>query len=98
MTPDEANDHITASTDQAADLAAWQAGLAADRRRLRLISQRPGHEILPLSGTMYQVGKSLPANLQNPVHYPVEARCERCHRRVVCDQFYSDWRHEDPQP
>jgi hypothetical protein len=78
-------------------IVAGQARRARYRRVLRLVSGGPDHEILPLGGTMYQVGKSLPASLHNPFHYPVEARCERCMRRVVCDGYHTDWRHEEQE-
>jgi hypothetical protein len=78
-------------------IVADQARQARYRRGLRLVSRGPDHEILPLGGTAYQVGKSLPASLHNPYHYPVEARCERCMRRVVCDGYHADWRHEEPE-
>jgi hypothetical protein len=99
MTPEQGREHMKATTGQAAArLAAGQPRQAGDRRKVRLTRQEPGHDILPLSGAVYQVGKSLPASLDNPVHYPVEARCQRCPGQVLCDQSDSDWRHEEPAP
>ena len=58
-----------------------------------------GHEIVPAPGSAYSVGPSRagnPADLRNALHYPVEAVCGACGRRVVCDDWLlGKWRHED---
>ena len=63
----------------------------------------PDHEIIPAVDSAYVIGPEFagrPANLRNPFHYPVEAVCSACGRRIVCERMLligpeGDWRHED---
>lgn len=62
-----------------------------------------GHRIEPIMDSWYSVGPyngNNKANLRNQLHYPVEALCRTCKRRIVAAQFLAcDWVHEDrPDP
>jgi hypothetical protein len=48
------------------------------------------HEHLPLPGSAYQEDKSLPADIQLPWDYPVQALCS-CGARIRCRTYVSHW-------
>lgn len=57
--------------------------------------------IAPVPGSAYFVGPDWagrPADLGNDLHYPVEALCRRCGRRIVRDAARGAWGHEDREP
>lgn len=60
------------------------------------------HEVVPQPGTVYSVGPAnaaCPASLLNALHYPVEAVCMACGKRIVCDRMVlGRWRHEERRP
>jgi hypothetical protein len=51
------------------------------------------HQITPAEGS----GRRLdgrPADLLNPLHYPILATCARCGRTVRCERYmFADWEH-----
>jgi len=60
------------------------------------------HEIVPVVGSAYTIGPEWAgrvADLRDARHYPVEAVCATCTRRVVCLRLLSgpdgEWRHEE---
>ncbi len=59
------------------------------------------HEIVPQQGTCFSaagMNTGLPANLQNSLHYPVEALCDICGEVIEAVHFYRDWTHTGRQP
>jgi len=51
------------------------------------------HHITPKAGTARQLDGA-PADLLNPLHYPVLAVCAECGRAVRCERyFYAEWEH-----
>jgi hypothetical protein len=58
-----------------------------------------GHDITPKPGSVRSVRTGEPADLKNPLHYPVEALCLVCDKKVRNERFYlSEWRHIAPEP
>lgn len=74
-------------------------GLAAAMRARFGEPDDDGHRIEPIPDSWYSVGPANAgnrANLRNALHYPVEAMCRTCRRRIVAAQFLAcDWVHED---
>ncbi len=69
---------------------------------LRSASQTADHEILPVPDSCYRTGAGnaagTPADLLNPLHYPVEAVCSGCGRGITCRVYMSgadgsEWAH-----
>jgi hypothetical protein len=53
-----------------------------------------GHQALPVPGSCYEEGTSLPANLRAEGSYPVIAVCKRCHERIrLDDKRQMEWAH-----
>lgn len=73
------------------------AGQLAAAMRARF-GEPDEHEAAPEPDTIYSVGPyngTNRANLRNALHYPVEAMCLTCHKRIVCDRMVAcDWKHE----
>ena len=58
-----------------------------------------GHEIIPEPGTARRVRDGQPADLKNPLHYPIEAICMACGQPIRIERFYlAEWRHVTPEP
>jgi hypothetical protein len=58
----------------------------------------PEHEIIPEPGMARRV-RDQPADLRNPVHYPVTAVCKTCGQPIRCERHYlAEWRHVEPDP
>lgn len=58
------------------------------------------HEMVPVKGTARSTGganRGRPADLLNPLHYPVEAQCP-CGRPIRAEDFYADWQHAEDDP
>jgi hypothetical protein len=52
------------------------------------------HEIVPEPGTAHRVRDSEPADLKNPLHYPIVAVCLTCGRPIRTERWLLDeWRH-----
>ncbi len=64
-------------------------------------TEADAHEILPQPGTAYStsgVNTGLPAELTNPVHYPIEALCQ-CNQVIRCERwFQAPWTHTGRRP
>lgn len=77
--------------DTAVELAAYG--------RARFGAPEDEHAIEPLPGTAYSVGPynaGREADLQNPMHYPVEAVCRGCKKRIVTERYAAaGWEHQE---
>jgi hypothetical protein len=52
-----------------------------------------GHAITPLRGSARQLDGT-PADLNRPVHYPVEAICLECGQPIRCERYFlAPWAH-----
>jgi hypothetical protein len=57
------------------------------------------HEIVPEPGTVRSVRSGEPADLKNPLHYPIEAICIACGQPVRTERWLlAGWRHIAPEP
>jgi hypothetical protein len=59
-----------------------------------------GHDITPKPGSVRSARSGEPADLKNPLHYPIEAVCIVCGQPVRNERYYlAEWRHiENPGP
>jgi hypothetical protein len=57
-----------------------------------------GHDITPEPGTVRSVRSGEPADLKNPLDYPVEATCIVCGQPIRTERWLlSEWRHIAPE-
>jgi hypothetical protein len=57
------------------------------------------HEIVPEPGTVRSVRSGEPADLNNPLHYPIEAICIACGQPIRTERWLlAEWRHIAPEP
>jgi hypothetical protein len=58
-----------------------------------------GHDITPRPGTVRRVCSGEPADLKNPLHYPIEAICMVCDQPVRNERWLlSEWYHLSEEP
>jgi len=57
-----------------------------------------GHEIIPKPGTARSVRSGEPADLKNPLDYPVQAVCLVCGQPIRTERWLlAEWRHIAPE-
>lgn len=57
------------------------------------------HEIVPEPGSARRVRSGEPADLKNPLHYPVGAVCIACGQPIRTERWLlAEWRHTAPEP
>jgi hypothetical protein len=57
------------------------------------------HEIIPGPGSARRVRDGQPADLKNPLHYPVVAVCLNCGQLIRTERWLlSEWRHVETEP
>lgn len=60
---------------------------------------RPGHEVIPRRGTARSTAgpnAGQRADLRNALHFPVEAVCAGCGKRIGCDRWlHGKWAHRE---
>jgi hypothetical protein len=57
------------------------------------------HEIVPEPASARRVRDGEPADLNNPLHYPVTAICLVCGQPIRTERWLlSEWRHVAPEP
>ena len=58
-----------------------------------------GHEIIPKPGTVRSVRSGEPADLKNPLDYPVKAVCKTCGQLIRTERWLlAEWRHIALEP
>jgi hypothetical protein len=58
-----------------------------------------GHDITPKPGTVRSVRSGEPADLKNPLDYPVEAVCLVSGQPIRTERWLlAEWRHIAPEP
>jgi hypothetical protein len=58
-----------------------------------------GHGITPKPGTVRSVRSGEPADLKDPLHYPIEAICIACGQPIRTERWLlAEWRHIAPEP
>jgi hypothetical protein len=58
-----------------------------------------GHDITPKPGTVRRVRSGEPADLKNPLQYPIEAICMECGQPVQNERWLlSEWYHVSEEP